>query len=339
MRVDLRSDTFTQPTVAMKEYMFSAEVGDDVFGEDPSVNQLETYAAQLFGKQAAVFCPSGTMTNQIGIKINTQPQDQVICDWRSHVYNYEGGGMAFNALVSAKLLDGDRGRVTAEQISQAINPDDPHFPVSRLIVLENTVNKGGGSYYQLAQVQAIKQLAQTHSLRMHLDGARLFNALAETAEEPAQWGDCFDTISICLSKGLGAPVGSLLLGSDPDIKQARRVRKVFGGGMRQAGYLAAAGIYALQNHRPQLAQDNSRARQIGKALQDLEFVSEVHPVDTNIVIAELHEITPQQLLTALSAQDVWALPFGGQQIRMVTHLGVTDSMVDKVQQVIKGITL
>ena len=337
MPVDLRSDTFTLPTPEMKEFMFQAPVGDDVFGEDPSVNQLEAFAADLFGMQAAIFCPSGTMTNQIGIKVNTQPQDQVICDWRSHVYNYEGGGMAFNSLVSAKLLDGDRGRVTAPQIEAALNPDDPHFPVSRLIVLENTVNKGGGSFYALEQVRQISRIAKQHNLKMHLDGARLFNALAQTGDDPAEWGALFDTISICLSKGLGAPVGSLLLGTQPVIKQARRVRKVLGGGMRQAGYLAAAGLYALRNHRDLLLEDNRRARQIGQALEASEYVSQVHPVDTNIVIAELSGIAPDRFLKGLADQEVLALPFGGQQIRMVTHLGVTDAMINQVQQAIQQI--
>ncbi len=337
--MDLRSDTFTFPTTGMLEFMFKAPVGDDVFGEDPSVNQLEQKMAQLVQMEAALFCPSGTMTNQIAIKVNTQPQDQVICDQRSHVYNYEGGGMAFNSGVSAKLVDGDRGRFTKEDVLACLNPDDPHFPVSRLVVIENTVNKGGGSYYQLNDVQGIRQVALQHGLRMHLDGARLFNALAETGESPEAWGQQFDTISICLSKGLGAPVGSVLLGKAEDIKKARRVRKVLGGGMRQAGYLAAAGLYAIDHHRELLAEDNRRARHLGGVVGDLPYVSKLHPVDTNIVILELEGVTPEDFLKKLNEKKILALPFGGQQVRMVTHLGITDDMVDYFVDTVRHLTL
>ena len=240
--MDLRSDTVTKPSPDMLEYMFKAEVGDDVFDEDPTVIALENKVATMFGKEAALFCPSGTMTNQIAVRINTSPQDQVICDRRSHIYNYEGGGLAFNSLVSVRLVDGDRGRITAQDVKNNVNPDDIHFPVTKLVVLENTVNKGGGSYYSLPQVAEIKEVAIQNNLKMHLDGARLFNALTETGESPAEWGSYFQTISICLSKGLGAPVGSVLVGDQVTMATAKRVRKVLGGGMRQAGYLAAAGI-------------------------------------------------------------------------------------------------
>ncbi len=339
MKIDLRSDTFTTPTPGMLERMFKTSVGDDVFGEDPTVNQLEHKMAAMFQKEAAVFCPSGTMTNQIAIKVHTQPQDQVICDQRSHVYNYEGGGMAFNSLVSAKLIDGDRGRINATQVSSSLNPDDQHFPVSKLVVVENTVNKGGGSYYQIEEVRRIQEVAKNNDLRMHLDGARLFNALAETGESTGEWGALFDTISICLSKGLGAPVGSVLIGSKKCITQARRVRKVLGGAMRQAGFLAAAGLYALDNHQELLVADNQRARVLGTILEAQSYVSKVHPVDTNILIFELDQLAPQHFLNKLSEHDVLALPFGGQEIRMVTHLGVDDAMLDRFEEVMKNMKL
>lgn len=321
----------------MLEFMFQAEVGDDVFGEDPSVNALEAKIAGLFGKDAALFCPSGTMSNQIAVRINTDPLDQVICDQRSHVYNYEGGGMAFNSMVSAKLVNGDRGRITPQQVLDAINPDDVHFPVSKLVVLENTVNKGGGSYYTLPGVRAIREVVQAHNLKMHLDGARLFNALAETRESPSQWGSLFETISISLSKALGAPVGSLLIADHHLIHKARRIRKVLGGGMRQAGYLAAAGIYALDHHIEGLREDNRRARELGQIISSQAFVGQLHPVDTNILIFELQEISPSLFLQQLAAENILALPFGGQEVRMVTHLGVNDDMINKFEEVIRKI--
>lgn len=334
--MDLRSDTVSKPSREMLEYMFLAEVGDDVFDEDPSVKALEVKVAHMFGKEAALFCPSGTMTNQIAVRINTVPQDQVICDQRSHIYNYEGGGLAFNSQVSVRLLDGDRGRITAQDVEDSINPDDIHFPVTKLVVLENTVNKGGGSYYSLSQVAEINEVATQNGLKMHLDGARLFNALAETNENPTDWGIYFDTISICLSKGLGAPVGSVLCGNHKAMTMAKRVRKVLGGGMRQAGYLAAAGLYALEHHVKALADDNRRARSLGDIIRDLPFVKSVHPVDTNIVIFELDDsLSPNQLLGKLRAKDVRALPFGGQEVRMVTHREITDEMVDRFSEVVK----
>jgi len=335
--MDLRSDTVTKPTPAMLEAMIKAEVGDDVFDEDPTVQALEAKVAGMFGKETALFCPSGTMTNQIAVRVNTSPQDQVICDRTSHVYNYEGGGMAFNSLVSARLVDGNRGRISAADVLANINPDNIHFPVSRLVVLENTVNKGGGSYYELSRVTEISQAARKHNLRMHLDGARLFNALAVTRENPADWGRQFDTISICLSKGLGAPVGSVLTGDQDTISLAKRVRKVLGGGMRQCGYLAAAGIYALDHHIDALAEDNRRAAVLGGILNEMTFVNKVHPVDTNIVIFELIDhIKPQQFLDQLAAEGIRALSFGGQQIRLVTHREITDVMVDRFSQAVKS---
>ncbi|TAH01906.1 MAG: aminotransferase class I/II-fold pyridoxal phosphate-dependent enzyme, partial [Sphingobacteriales bacterium] len=259
MIADYRSDTVTRPTPAMLAAMMNAPLGDDVFGEDPTINQLEQLAAGTFGYEAAIFCPSGTMTNQIAIKCHTQPGDEVICDKNSHVYIYEGGGIAFNSGASVRLLEGDRGRITAEQVAESVNPDDVHRPISRLVSLENTCNRGGGSCYNLTEIEKIRKVCNQHGLILHLDGARLFNAMVARKEDPQAYGKLFHSISICLSKGLGAPVGSLLLGNQAFIKKARRVRKVFGGGMRQAGVLAAAGIYAMENHVERLTQDHLHA--------------------------------------------------------------------------------
>lgn len=337
--MDLRSDTVTKPSEGMLEAMFQAEVGDDVFDEDPTVKQLEDKVANLFGMQAALYCPSGTMTNQIAVRVHTNPQDQVICDQRSHVYNYEGGGMAFHSGVSVKLLDGDRGRFTAEDVQKSINPVNIHFPISKLVLLENTVNKGGGSYYNLSQVRPIHQVCQQHDLRLHLDGARLFNALAETKEDPKAWGKLFNTISICLSKGLGAPIGSVLCGSSESIQLAKRVRKVLGGGMRQVGYLAAAGIYALDHHLDGLEDDHRRAKLIGEILQKANFVKKVYPVDTNIIIFEtVDQVSVESVLDQLKRNQVLAVPFGGQEIRMVTHREITDTMIDQFEQLVNKLT-
>lgn len=338
MIADLRSDTFTKPTPPMLEAMMNAEVGDDVFGEDPTINKLQEKVARLFGKESALFCASGTMTNQIAIRVNTRLQDEVICDVRSHIYQYEGGGIASNSGVSVKLLDGDRGRLTANDILQNINPKDIHKPVTRLIGLENTVNKGGGCYYDLKEIRKIRMVADDYGLRMHLDGARLFNALVETGETPDQYGEFFDTISICLSKGLGAPVGSVLIGDSDAIKFARRVRKVFGGGMRQAGYLAAAGIYALDNHVERLADDHKRAREIGSVLENVSYVEDIMPIDTNIIIFSLPEgINTDEILKKLKEKNVLALPFGPREIRMITHLDFTDQMLELTVDVLKGL--
>ncbi len=334
--IELRSDTFTKPTKPMLEAMMGAEVGDDVFGGDPTVNKLEEKIATIFGMEAAVFCPSGTMANQIGIRVHTQPQDEVICDKNSHVYLYEGGGMASNAGVSPALLDGNRGRVTAAQIEAVIKPDDVHAPVSRLVSLENTMNKGGGSIYDFAEIEKIRHLCNVEGLALHLDGARLYNALAETNESPTKYGQVFDTISICLSKGLGAPIGSVLLGSNEHIKKARRVRKVFGGGMRQAGYLAAAGLYGLEHNVERLKEDHQRARDLENVLQQASFVNEVMPVDTNIVIFSVDNV--KKRLMQLEEKGVLGVPFGGNQIRFVTHLDFTDDMLEKTIGIIKSIS-
>jgi threonine aldolase len=327
-QIDLRSDTVTQPTTTMRDAMFSAPLGDDVFGDDPTINALENKATALFGMEAALFCPSGTMTNQIAIRVHTQPGSEVICDRLSHIYLYEGGGIALNSLSSVKLLDGDRGRLTASQVTEAINPDDIHAAKTSLVSLENTMNKGGGCYYDFAEIQKIKQVCTDHNLPLHLDGARLFNALVETNETPQQYGQVFNSISICLSKGLGCPVGSLLLGNKAFIKQARRVRKAMGGGWRQAGFLAAAGIYALDNHVNRLKEDHARAKQIGQILQSLPEVEYIYPIETNIVIFRLPEtILAANYVQTLASKGILAVTFGKHLVRFVTHLDFGDEQL------------
>lgn len=316
----------------MLEAMMSAEVGDDVFGDDPTVNALQEKVAEMFGMEDALFCPSGTMTNQIGMRVNTMPQDEVICHRYSHVYLYEGGGMMWNSMLSPKLLEGDRGRIIASDVQEAINPDDIHFPKSKLVVLENTMNKGGGAIYDLEEIKKIRKVCQTNELRMHLDGARLFNALVETGEDPKEYGKLFDTISICFSKGLGAPVGSALVGSKETIKQAKRVRKAMGGAMRQAGYLAAACIYAVDHHLDRLREDHERARRIGELLRQKNFIKNVMSVETNIVIAELADRSDQVFLEQLAGREILGVSFGKNLVRFVTHLEFTDMHLDQFDQ-------
>jgi threonine aldolase len=333
---DYRSDTFTKPSPPMLEAMFKANVGDDVFGEDPTVNKLEALAAEIFGMEAALFCPSGTMTNQIAIKSHTQPGDEVICDKLSHVYMYEGGGIASNSGCQVKLVEGDRGRITAEQVQQSINPDDLHKPVTRLVSIENTANRGGGSCYQSGDLKAIKEVCLQNNLSLHLDGARIFNAIVEMKENPKDYGTIFDSISVCLSKGLGAPVGSVLLGKKDFIHKARRVRKVFGGGMRQAGYLAAAGIFALQNNIERLADDHRHAKRIAEALLKRPFTGKMMPVETNIIIFEVTgSYTAKTLAAAFKKYDILVIPISDRQVRMVLHLDVTEKMVDDTIKIIE----
>ncbi len=334
--LELRSDTFTKPTSAMLEAMFSAEVGDDVFEEDYTVKKLESKAAEMFGYEAGLFCTSGTMTNQIAINVHVNQGDEVICDALSHVYLYEGGGIASNSSASVNLLHGNRGRITAEQIIDVIQPDNLHHPVSRLVSLENTVNKGGGAYYDIQEIVKIKEVCNAHNMALHLDGARIFNALVETKESPKQYGELFDSMSICLSKGLGIPVGSVLLGTKDFIKKARRVRKRWGGGWRQAGYLAAAGIYALDNHVDRLTEDHQRARAIGALMSQKSEVLEVLPVDTNIVIFTLDNgILSSDYVKKLADVGIKAATFGKHQVRFVTHLDFTDQDLEEFSVRIK----
>ncbi len=336
MTVDLRSDTVTRPSPGMLDAMFSARVGDDVFGEDETVNALEAKVAALFGMEAGLFCPSGTMTNQIAIKCFTQPMDEVIADETAHVYRYEGGGIAFNSSASVRLLYGDRGRLNADLVEQAINPDNIHYPRTSLVVLENTVNRGGGSYYTVADIEPIYQLTRLKTLSLHLDGARIFNALAETGDDPKAYGRLFDGISVCLSKGLGAPVGSVLLGNKEMIAKARRIRKVLGGGMRQAGFLAAAGSYALDHHVARLKDDHVHARLIGEALTRVPFVKSVMPVATNIVIFTLDGKQDADLFVArLQRAGILCGTFGKQMVRFVTHLDVSPEGVDFVLETLR----
>jgi threonine aldolase len=338
MIIDLRSDTVTVPSKGMMDAMMSAVVGDDVFAEDPTVIALEKKISLMFNKESALFCPSGTMTNQIAIKCHTQPGDELICDVNSHIYNYEGGGISSNSGVQAKLLQGDRGRITANLIEENINGNYDWLTKTSLVCLENTVNRAGGSYYTLNETLEITALCKQKQLGLHLDGARLFNALVETKENTVDVGKAFDSISICLSKGLGAPVGSLLLGTTDFIKKARRVRKVFGGGMRQAGFLAAAGIYALDNNINRLIEDHKRAKQIEAMLVKLHYVESVLPVDTNIVIFNLSQSLKLDLFEAkLKEQGIKMSAFGKQTVRFVTHLDFTDDMLVKLESVLKGI--
>jgi threonine aldolase len=339
MIIDLRSDTVTKPTPAMLDAMMKAEVGDDVFGEDPTVKRLEEKCAAMLGMEAAVFCPSGTMTNQIGIKVLTQPYDEVVCYKGSHIYKYEGGGLAGNSHVSVRLLNGDRGRISLEEIATNINNiQDAHLPLTSVVALENTIVREAGSYYKLDQISAISQFARSKSLKMHLDGARFFNALAETGEIAIEFGKYFDTISICLSKGLGAPVGSVLVYKKELEAKARRMRKAFGGGMRQAGFLAAAGIFALDNHVNRLKEDHARAKKLGEALQSLSWVKSMMPVDTNIVIFEVSsQLTPEKVLAKFNEHQLKALKFSATEIRLVTHLDFTDAMLEKCLDVFSKI--
>ena len=337
MIIDLRSDTVTRPSKAMLDAMFNAEVGDDVFNEDPTVIKLEEKAALMFGKEAGLFCPSGTMTNQIAIRVHTRPGDELICDVNAHIFNYEGGGISSNSGVQARLINGDRGRITAEQIEQNINADFDWLTHSSLVCLENTVNRAGGSYYTVDMIKPIQQLCKAKKINFHLDGARIFNALTETKETTQEVGSLFDSISICLSKGLGTPAGSLVLGTKEFIKKARRVRKVFGGGMRQIGFLAAAGIYALDNNIIRLKEDHKRAKQIESILKKLPYVESILPVDSNIIIFNLSkEISGEAFEKKMLAQNIKIAAFGKQTIRFVTHLDFSDDMLERLEKVLSA---
>lgn len=338
--IDFRSDTVTRPTPEMMNAMMNAPVGDDVLGDDPTVNLLEAKVAEMFGMEAALYCASGTMANQIAIKAHTQPGDEVICHKLSHIYYYEGGGIAMNSGASVCLLDGDRGRITAADVLAHINPaDDPHRPLTRMVSVENTMNKGGGAMYDFNELQAIGKVCRDKGLKFHLDGARLFNALVETESTPGDYGQLFDSISICISKGLGAPIGSVLIGSKEFIWKARRIRKVYGGGMRQAGFIAAACIYALDHHVERLRDDHRRARQLEEILLALPFVENVIPVQTNLIFFSLKPSMPvDAFLDKLKENDIHALALAPQQVRFVTHLDITDAMIEKTAQVLKSLS-
>jgi len=336
MTVDFRSDTVTKPTPGMLEAMWSAKVGDDVFGEDESINELEAKAAAMFGMEAGIFCPSGTMTNQIAIKCFTQPLDELIADQTAHVYRYEGGGIAFNSAVSTRLLHGERGILTADMIAPEINAENIHYPHTSLVVLENTVNKGGGKCYTLEQIAPIAQLCKERGLKLHLDGARIFNALAHTGDKAANYGQYFDGISVCLSKGLGAPVGSVLLGRKETIKYARRLRKVFGGGMRQAGFLAAAASYALDHHVERLKIDHHHAQILADELAKCSWVTNIVPTETNIVLFDT-EGPADEIVAKLLEKGIKAGCTDTKRIRFVTHLDIHPEQVEYAVQVLKGL--
>lgn len=340
MEINLVSDTVTRPGHEMLQQMFRAKVGDDVYKQDPTVVQLEETVADLFGMEAALFFPSGTMANQTAIKLHTNPGDELICDKWSHVFNYEGGGIAVNSGVSSRLIDGDRGMITANQVADSINPPDfYHSPLTSLVTIENTTNKGGGACYDLQTLMEIGEVCKTNNLKYHLDGARLWNALVAKRQHPKQFGEIFDTISVCLSKGLGAPVGSLLVGKQEHINKAIRIRKIFGGGMRQAGYLAAAGLYALQHNVGRLEEDHRRAKQLGSFLQQLPWVEKVEPIETNILIFSLKpQYSEAALMEKLKQKSIFISSLGKGKLRIVTHLDYKEVMHNYVIETLQKLT-
>jgi threonine aldolase len=339
--IDFRSDTVTKPTKGMMEAMFSAPLGDDVFSEDPTVNELQRYAADLFGMEDALFCSSGTQTNQIAINVHVRPGGEVICHEESHVYKYEGGGIARNSGASVRLLQGDRGRLKVEDIAKWINnPDDVHFPLTQLVSLEDTANRGGGAIYDFEEIKKIRKFCLQNGLPLHLDGARLMNALVETGIDPKIYAAQYDSISLCLSKGLGAPVGSVLVGSKDFIKKARRVRKVFGGGMRQAGIIAAGGLYALKYQVERLSVDHDHARQLESILNELQWVKEVLPVQTNIVVTVLNDPRKRnEIIAKLAEKGLQIMAFGEGMLRMVTHLDISRAEIDETCEILKKLNV
>lgn len=334
--IDLRSDTITQPTAAMREAIAHAEVGDDVFGDDPTVNALESYVAALLGKEAAVYMPSGTMTNQVALRLHTEPGDEVVLEAEAHIYYYEGGAPAALSGVMCRLVKGDRGIFTATDLQQVLRPVDPHFPRTKLVCLENTHNRGGGRIYPLSEIEAIAQVCQAHQLKLHLDGARLWNACAATGISAADYARPFDTVSVCFSKGLGAPVGSALAGSQESIQRARRFRKQFGGSMRQAGLMAAGALYALKHQFDRLKDDHTNAKLLAEGLQAIDGIH-INPEDvqTNIVLFHTPDIAAEALVQRLHDLGVRALPTGAHSIRAVTNLMVTREQIQQVPDLVK----
>lgn len=339
MIIDLRSDTITKPTQGMLDAMMSAQVGDDVYKEDPTVNALEERIATMFGKSKALFFPTGSMANQTAIKLHTNPGDLLICDKYAHVYNYEGGGAAFNSGVTCKLIDGHRGMFTAQQVLESINPPDfYHSPLTSLVAVENTTNKGGGACWDFDEILKIRQVCNEHNLGYHLDGARIWNALVAKNETAKQYGDVFDSVSVCLSKGLGCPIGSVLVGDEPIMEHAIRIRKILGAGMRQVGYLAAAGIYALDNHINRLEEDHKKARELGDVLSQLSIIKTVEPIETNIIIFELNvNVDETVFVQKLADKNIKIIGMGGGKLRMVTHLDYTNEMHERLLSVLKSI--
>ncbi|MFK7971031.1 MAG: low specificity L-threonine aldolase [Bacteroidia bacterium] len=335
--IDLRSDTLTKPTPAMRDAMFSAEVGDDVFGEDPTINALEHEVAEMMGMEDALFCASGTMCNQIAIIAHTRPGDHLICYENAHVYLYEGGGVATNAGVTVRTIASDLGILQAADIEKHINADDPHFPKTSLVCIENTVNKGGGACWSLEEIEAVSKLCHDRGLKLHMDGARFMNAVVARGYRPDEVGPSLDSISICLSKGLGAPVGSVLAGTKEFIYHARRIRKRLGGGMRQAGFLAAAGRYALKHHVGRLSEDHAGAKRIGEALEAASWVRDVMPIETNIVIFR-PKAKVAEVLTQMETKGILGVPFGSDAIRFVVHLDITSENISEICEKIPKFT-
>lgn len=339
--IDLRSDTVTTPSAEMREAMLTAAVGDDVFMEDPTVNELQSYAANLFGKEAGLFCSSGTQTNQIAINVHCAPGTELICNEEAHIYKYEGGGIARNSGTSVRLLSGDRGRLSLDTIKNWVNnPLDIHLPITSLVSIEDTMNRGGGSIYEFGEIKKISQWCKIQNLPLHLDGARVFNALVENKIDTKTYGVQFNSISICLSKGLGAPVGSVLLGTKDFIEKARRVRKVFGGGMRQAGIIAAGGLFALKNNVSRLKTDHLHAQTLEQTLKQLDWVKDVLPVETNIVVIYVKNAEKVALiLEKLKEKNILAVAFGDGMIRMVTHLDITPEKLNQCTEILQKIKI
>jgi threonine aldolase len=336
MEINLISDTVTKPSAEMLQFMFQAKVGDDVFKQDPTVNEFEALVADLFGKEAALFFPTGTMANQTAIKLHTNPGDQIICDKWSHIHLYEAGGASANSGVNFNLLDGNRGMITALQVEAGINdPEFYHAPLSKLVSIENTTNKGGGACYDIQELIKIRKVCDEHNLKYHLDGARLWNALVEKKEHPKQYGELFDTISICFSKGLGAPIGSVLVGDKETMHRAMRVRKIFGGNMRQSGYLAAAGIFALKNNINRLQDDHRRAKELGAILKNLSWIEKVEPVETNILIFTIKShLNEKETIEKLKQKGILISSMGQGKLRIVTHLDYREVMHDYVREML-----
>ena len=340
MEINLISDTVTKPTPEMLQAMFNAKVGDDVFKQDPTVNEFERIVADLFGMEAALFFPTGTMANQTAIKLNTNPGDQIICDKWSHIHLYESGGASSNSGVNFNLLDGSRGMITAEQVKEGINdPEFYHTPMSKMVGIENTTNKGGGACYEISELQKIKQVCVDHNLKYHLDGARLWNAMIAKKQQPKQFGELFDTISVCFSKGMGCPIGSVLLSDAETIHRALRIRKIFGGNMRQSGYLAAAGIYALQNNINRLEEDHKRAKELGQVLEQLPWIEKVAPVETNILIFEVKkELDEKMVIEKFKDKGILISSMGQGKLRIVTHLDYRQVMHEYVLEALEKLS-
>lgn len=329
--IDLRSDTVTQPTPEMRAAIAQAPVGDDVLGDDPTVNELEETVAALLGKEAAVFMPSGTMTNQVALRTHTEPGDEIILESQAHIYFYEAGAPAALSGLMCKLIEGNRGIFTAADLQQALRPWNVHYPRTKLVCLENTHNRGGGSIFPLDEIQAIAQVCCENTLRLHLDGARFWNACVATGISEAEYAAPFDTVSVCFSKGLGAPVGSALVGSQDAMQRARRFRKMFGGGMRQAGIIAAGALYAVQHHRDRLAEDHANAQRFAAGLKQIDGITlDQGTVETNLVYFHIPEHLPAtQLAAILSELDVGILPTASHTLRAVTNLMVTQADIDE----------